>query len=43
MDCMVYRALRAYQDHQVSETFILPVHRHNIVLAASLVGEIFAV
>lgn len=39
---MVYRALRAYQDHQVSETLGLPARRHNGVLAASLVSEIFA-
>lgn len=38
---MVYQALRAYQDHQVSEAGTLPVHRHNIVLASSLVSESF--
>lgn len=41
VDCMVYQALRAYQDHQVSEAVILPVHRHNIVFSSSLVSEIF--
>lgn len=43
MDCMVYRAPRAYQDHQVSETFVLPVDRHCIGFGASVVCEIFAV
>jgi len=39
VDCMVYRALRVYQDHQVSEAPTLPHHRHYIVLAASLIRE----
>lgn len=42
VDCMVYQALRAYQDHQVSKTFILHTDRHCIGLAASFVCEIFA-
>lgn len=37
VDCMAYQALRAYQDHQVSETFILPIRRDNIVLTKGLV------
>lgn len=42
VDCMAYQALRAYQDHQVGDTLILPVHRQNIVLATGLISEIFA-